>query len=315
MPLAILMIIGLTFGGGTAPQPRPRAPRPATPTTSLTPFDLQVLLDRAGFSPGEIDGRPGRNTRTALRAFQQARNLPPIGQTDEATSKALHWKPGTTIRRYTIAAEDVAGPFIAAVPEDMMERAALPSLGFTSPIEALGEKFHTSPALLRRLNPAARFAAGEEINAPDVTAPPDKTRAAAEDFTIVVTKATSALQVVRADGRVVFHAPVTTGSTHDPLPIGTWKVTGIARNPVFNYNPDLFWDADPAHAKARIPAGPNNPVGVVWIDLSREHYGLHGTPEPGRIGYTESHGCIRMTNWDALTVAGMARAGTTVIFQ
>jgi len=317
----VIMLVTLGVAATAVSQPRKPAGAPPAPKRTLrapagvTPFDVQVLLDRAGFSPGEIDGRQGKNTRAALRAFQEARRLQPTGGADEATLKALTWEPGKTVHRYTIAAEDVAGPFVKAIPADMMERSKLPALGFTSPLEALGEKFHVAPALLQKLNPGARFAAGEQITAPDVTNTPDKTRAAPGDFKIVVSKASSVLQVLRADGGVIFHAPVTTGSEHDPLPLGTWKVTGVARNPTFNYNPGLFWDADPTHAKAKIPPGPNNPVGLVWIDISRPHYGLHGTPEPGRIGYTESHGCVRMTNWDALTVAGMARAGTVVIFQ
>jgi lipoprotein-anchoring transpeptidase ErfK/SrfK len=117
-----------------------------------------------------------------------------------------------------------------------------------------------------------------------------------------------------ASGRVLLFAPVTTGSDRDPLPIGEWKVNGVQFNPVFNYNPDLFWDADPAHAKARIPSGPNNPVGLVWIDLSKEHYGIHGTPEPATIGRSQSHGCVRLTNWDALKLAGLVKPGTKVVF-
>ncbi|MGI8782386.1 MAG: L,D-transpeptidase, partial [Acidobacteriota bacterium] len=121
---------------------------------------------------------------------------------------------------------------------------------------------------------------------------------------------------VRDSGnRVLFYAPVTQGSSHDPLPLGTWKVTGVAKNPTFLYNPDLFWDADPAHAKATIPAGPNNPVGACWIDLSKKNYGLHGTPEPSKIGYTQSHGCVRMTNWDVLRVAALVKPGVTVLFK
>jgi lipoprotein-anchoring transpeptidase ErfK/SrfK len=116
-------------------------------------------------------------------------------------------------------------------------------------------------------------------------------------------------------GTVLFHAPVTTGSSHDPLPIGKWKVTGVQRNPVFHYNPALFWDANPRHSKARIPAGPNNPVGVAWIDISKEHYGIHGTPEPSRIGHMQSHGCVRLTNWDVQRVLQWARPGTAVIFR
>jgi lipoprotein-anchoring transpeptidase ErfK/SrfK len=123
------------------------------------------------------------------------------------------------------------------------------------------------------------------------------------------------LTVEDENGKLLFHAPVTSGSERDPLPIGAWKVTGVQRMPPFQYNPDLFWDANPTHAKARIAPGPNNPVGVVWIDLSKEHYGIHGTPEPSRIGHVQSHGCVRLTNWDAMRVAAWARPGTTVIFR
>ena len=132
---------------------------------------------------------------------------------------------------------------------------------------------------------------------------------------IYVTQATSSATVEDSNGKVLFHAPVTSGSEHDPLPIGTWKVTVVEQMPVFNYNPELFWDADPKHAKARIPPGPNSPVGTVWIDLSKEHYGIHGTPEPSKIGHTASHGCVRLTNWDAQRLARWVRPGMTVIFR
>jgi lipoprotein-anchoring transpeptidase ErfK/SrfK len=135
------------------------------------------------------------------------------------------------------------------------------------------------------------------------------------DVTVTVSRASSALTVEDAGGRTILYAPVTTGSEHDPLPVGEWKVTGIQFNPAFNYNPDLFWDADPSHAKAKIPAGPNNPVGLVWIDLSKEHYGIHGTPEPASIGRSQSHGCVRLTNWDALRLAGLVKPGTRVVFS
>jgi len=132
---------------------------------------------------------------------------------------------------------------------------------------------------------------------------------------IVVTKKTSALTVEDANGRVLFFAPVTTGSQHDPLPIGKWKITGVQQMPAFHYNPDLFWDAKPGDAKATIKPGPNNPVGIVWVDLSLEHYGLHGTPEPGSVGHTQSHGCVRLTNWDAARVAALVKPGTPVLFR
>ena len=132
---------------------------------------------------------------------------------------------------------------------------------------------------------------------------------------MTVTDATKSLEVKNEAGETVMFAPVSVGSEHDPLPVGDWKVTGVSRNPSFNYNPDLFWDADPAHSKAKIAAGPNNPVGVVWVDLTKEHYGIHGTPEPSRIGYSQSHGCIRLTNWDAMRLADLVSPGSKVVLR
>jgi lipoprotein-anchoring transpeptidase ErfK/SrfK len=161
--------------------------------------------------------------------------------------------------------------------------------------------------------------AGKSIKVPGVTPFDPNTKpvrdAAAADVTIEVSKADSTLRATRADGTLVFFAPVSSGSVHDPLPPGDWKVTGVGWHPVFHYNPDLFWDAKATDEKATIKAGPNNPVGVVWIALSLEHYGLHGTPEPGNIGHTESHGCVRMTNWDAARVAALVKPGTAVTFK
>jgi lipoprotein-anchoring transpeptidase ErfK/SrfK len=132
---------------------------------------------------------------------------------------------------------------------------------------------------------------------------------------VTVSRRGSAAAAYDASGQMIFYAPVTSGSTHDPLPLGTWKVTGVSRNPPFNYNPELFWDANPSHPKAKIAPGPNNPVGVVWIDISKEHYGLHGTPSPSTIARTTSHGCVRLTNWDASRLAGLVKVGTPVIFE
>jgi len=148
----------------------------------------------------------------------------------------------------------------------------------------------------------------------DVDAEPPK-KPVAPDVTIQVTRDDSALRVFAPDGSVVFFAPVTTGSEHDPLPIGDWKVTSVNWRPVFNYNPKLFWDANPKHSKARIKAGPNNPISIIWIDLNLEHSGLHGTPKPSRMGHTESHACVRLTNWDAARVASFVRPDTPVQFR
>jgi lipoprotein-anchoring transpeptidase ErfK/SrfK len=297
---------------------------------------VQVALDRAGFSPGEIDGKGGPKTRLALAEFQKSANLQPSGLVNEETLAALQ-PASDPIASYTITPQDVAGPFIGQMPRDMMESAKLPALGYTSALEALGEKFHSSPALLQKLNPGAAWAAGDVIHVPGVepfelpskaekpaaTTKPASgakpaaatARADAGALEIVVSGATKSLAVRDAAGKTLMHAPITIGSEKDPLPIGDWKVVGVSWNPEFNYNPDLFWDADPAHAKAKIPAGPNNPVGVVWVDINKEHFGLHGTPEPATIGRTESHGCIRLTNWDATKLGRLVGVGTKVTIR
>jgi len=223
---------------------------------------------------------------------------------------------------YTITDADAEGPFIDHIPSDMEEQAKLETLAYTSIVEALAERFHASPALLKALNPDATFTAGNTISVPAVEPfmPPTRQgeRPKGSDPTdahaasLELSRDTQALIARDAAGGILMYAPVTVGSEQDPLPVGDWKVTGVFDLPVFNYNPDLFWDADPSHAKAKIAAGPNNPVGVVWIGIDKEHFGFHGTPEPAQIGRTESHGCVRMTNWDAERLASLVTIGTPV---
>ena len=271
----------------------------------------QIRLDRARFSPGEIDGEYGTTLKIALSGFQKSRSLPVTGLVDETTWAALDADADPTLAKYQITDADVAGPFLP-IPQDMIEKSKLPALGYVSAAEALGERFHVNPELLAKLNPGKDLAkVGEEILVPNV-GPPAKIEGADR---VVVDKSSSTVSLVDAEGKILAQFPASTGSKHDPLPIGRWKVNGVGRNPEFKYNPDLFWDAKAGDEKAVIPPGPNNPVGVVWVDLSKAHYGIHGTPEPSKIGKTQSHGCIRLTNWDAGTLSESVSPGMAAVLQ
>jgi lipoprotein-anchoring transpeptidase ErfK/SrfK len=270
----------------------------------------QILLARAHFSCGEIDGNFGSNLRKAVAAYQGERQLPTTGTVDAATWAALNADTAPALMDYTITAEDEQGPFVA-VPTDLMEQAKLPALGYTSPLEELAEHFHASPGLLQALNPGTDFTKAEvTLKVPNVLTLPQGKAA-----NVVVSKGESSVRAYDAEGKLLAFYSATIGSEHDPLPIGDWKISGVARNPKFHYSAKLFWDAKDPDDKAVIQPGPNNPVGLVWMQLSKEYYGIHGTPEPGAIGHTESHGCIRLTNWDALELAAMVKPGTPAVLK
>lgn len=309
--LSLTLLSPAAFAQVASPAlPAPIAERAGPDVGPRSALHAQVLLDRANFSPGQIDGEVGSNQRRAVSGFQAAHGLTVTGEVDDPTWKALQADTVEPLASYTLTSEDVAGPF-QAIPKGPAAQARLKSLGFSSVEEALGERFHSSPELLKALNPGIDLAkAGSRIQVPNI-APASLPKAAK----IVVDKSDSTLQLLDAQGKVIAQVPVSSGSQHDPLPIGEWKILGMYRDPPFHYNPKLFWDARKGEKKATLPPGPNNPVGRVWIDLSKPHYGLHGTPEPGHVGKTESHGCVRMTNWDALRVADAVDTSVPVVMQ
>jgi lipoprotein-anchoring transpeptidase ErfK/SrfK len=318
------LIVAVSIASGAPAQRKPRRPKPPAPAATLpcgAVLSFQILLDRQGFSPGQIDGKIGANLSHAVSALQAARKLPVTGELDCATWHALGGDAaGDVLAPYTLSDADVSGPYEKNIPSDLNEQATLPALGYGSLLERIGERFHAAPALLLELNRGVPLKAGATIKVPAVTpfdaaAKPAADPAVSGDVTIVVSKDDSSLRALRSDGTLLFFAPVTTGSEHDPLPLGDWKVTGVQWNPPFHYNPDLFWDAKADASKATIKPGPNNPVGVAWIDLDLEHYGLHGTPEPANVGHTASHGCVRLTNWDVVRVASLVKPGTPVQFR
>ena len=302
------------------PRRRAKAAHSSTRPPCGNPFAVQVLLDRQGFSPGQIDGTMNANTGRAVASFQAARQLSPTGRVNCETWRALGGDAADPVAiAYEVSPKDASGPFTLDPSVALEEQAKLPALEYRSTVERLAERFHVAPALLRAKNRGGRFTVGDRILVPavtpfDATAKPAKD-ATINDVTILVSREASTLRATRPDGTLVFFAPVSSGSVHDPLPPGDWTVTGVSWRPVFHYDPDLFWNASPTSQYATIKAGPNNPVGVVWISLNLEHYGLHGTPEPGRIGTSESHGCVRLTNWDAAKVASLVRPGTPVVFR
>jgi lipoprotein-anchoring transpeptidase ErfK/SrfK len=286
---------------------------------ALTPnLRLQILLDRAGYSPGEIDGTFGSNTRKALAAFQKFHQLKPTSRADSATLKKLHSVAGEDplLKKYTITDRDALGPFVPKYPKDLQEQTKLKRMEYTSIVELLGEVFHVKPVFLRKWNPKARFVPGEEIIVPNVYSLDDMIFHPKNvgEVSVYVSKKNSDLVVRNSDGAVVMYAPVTQGDNLAPLPLGAYTVTKIEDYPYFRYNPKLFSRPNKKHKGGFIPPGPNNPVGIVWIDLSLEHYGLHGTSAPEKVGHTASNGCIRLTNWDVFRLSTMVQPGTPVHF-
>jgi len=294
------------------------APPPAThsSTTTASPDPAiaraQILLDRANFSPGVIDGLGGDNTRQAIAAFEKSAGLPEDGLLDaEVFRRLTAGDNGQVLADYVITAADLTGPFIGQVPSDLQAMSKLATVGYATPLEALAEKFHMTEGLLRALNPGVDFGkVGQTI----VVASVAQTDLAADVARIVVDKTERSVRAYDADDRLLAFYPATIGSSARPAPSGDLSVVGVAPEPNYTYDPDRV-SYDRGDRKVIVPPGPNNPVGSVWIDLSRDTYGIHGTPDPSKVGKTFSSGCVRLTNWDAEQLASRVKPGVRVVFR
>jgi lipoprotein-anchoring transpeptidase ErfK/SrfK len=279
---------------------------------SALALKVQVLLDRAHASPSVIDGVFGESTIEAIRAFQAMTGAEVTGKLTPEDWGRLRAAGGDApiLTQYEIKKEDVKGPFVERIPDDYKEKAELKKLSYTSAAEGLAEKFHMDQGFLEVLNPESRFEKGETITVIDPGA--DMT---AKVERIEVDAKESMLRAYGADGKILAAYPATVGSKDMPSPSGSLKVRAVAKNPVYTYDPKRvnFREVDITE-QLSIPAGPNNPVGTVWIDLDKDTYGIHGTPDPADVGKESSHGCVRLTNWDVEELAAQVREGTAVEF-
>ncbi len=272
---------------------------------------VQILLDRAGASPGVLDGYYGENVAKAISTFETMRGLTVDGKLDAEVWAALAGAAAAPVLvEYQVTEGDVGTEFVARIPDDYAKMAEMERLGYTSLEEMLSERFHMDIDLLIGLNSGANWSAGSKLIVADVRG----SQLEGEVARIEADKAKAQLRAYDRGGKLLAAYPATIGSSENPSPSGTHEVRAIAFDPAYYYQPDVNFQQGDNTEALKIPPGPNNPVGSVWIDLSEPTYGIHGTPEPAAIDKTASHGCVRLTNWDAEELAKLVEPGVTVEF-
>jgi lipoprotein-anchoring transpeptidase ErfK/SrfK len=302
-----LLTTSSTFKVGDAP-PSTEFTQPLvgdTPSTSIV--RLQILLDRAGASPGVIDGLDGGNLRHALAAFEVMRGLPVDGKIGPQVIGAID-ADTQVVGSYVVTADDLS-TVVGAIPKDYAKMAKMKYLGYARASEALAERFHMDEDFLTALNPTATFAEGETIFVADLGS-----GKRGKAVRLEVDKAEGQLRAYAEDGSLLAAYPATIGSEDNPSPSGTHTVRAVVENPTYTYNPKLNFKQGNNNKVLTLPPGPNGPVGTIWIDLSEPSFGIHGTPEPARIDKTGSHGCVRLTNWDAQELGKLLTQGVPVQF-
>ena len=315
LALAATPVFGaeLTAAAINAAEPSGKSSLSAEAPTPLG-VRLEVLLARADFSPGEIDGKFGENATKALRAYEETHHLQSSGGLIDDAWKELANDRAPVLERYTIAEKDISGPFLHKLPRGLEQMKNLPRLSYTGPRQALAEKFHMSEQLLAALNPGQRF---DRVGTTIIVA--DTSGLNANHLTkaarVEVDKDRQTVRMFDRSNSLIGFYPATVGSEEKPSPTGTLKVTAIDHNPTYRYDPKYHFKGVHSKKPFTIRPGPNNPVGTVWITLSPgEGYGIHGTPDPSKVSKTQSHGCVRLTNWDAEIVANEVSKGTPVDF-
>jgi lipoprotein-anchoring transpeptidase ErfK/SrfK len=333
------------------------AKRKKSPTKPIAPSKaqieaatrLQVLLDRANFSPGRLDGRYNDFTWRALALYRESRGEKPQTPPPQTNANVRPDVSGLDLASvepvfvpYTVTEADLQS--VGQLPGNVAAKAKLKFLPYRNAADAIPEKFHSDIHFLEQLNPGkfkavkagdqlmvpnvepfelasvkdiqpgsetASQAANEVEDQPETQASTPGESGAPRNVSIKIDTKTNMLGVFESE-KLIAAYPVTVGSAHTSSPIGEWKVRGIAKLPRFRYDKEMLEHGERSGNFYMLPPGPRNPVGVMWIALNKKGIGIHGTDDPGSIGRAVSHGCIRLANWDVVRLATKIKSGDQV---